>query len=88
MAVTFDEADIVQAFLADHDFSFEHVVDARSYIQTLGVTQYPRNLFLDTYGVVRYVERGVPVDVPASAGASVPAPGEAFAERLQALLAE
>lgn len=62
IAITYEKREAVASFLEKHPFEFYHLVDAKDFINQLGVKTYPMNLFLDKNGVVRYVKGGIPYE--------------------------
>jgi len=60
IAITYEKKAVVDAFLEKHDFNFMHVIDAKDFIDQLGVQSYPMNLFLDKKGILRYAKGGIP----------------------------
>ncbi len=61
VAITFEEAPEVTAFLQEHPFHFQHLIDSKSYIKNLGVKLYPKTLVLDQNLVIRHIV-GLPKD--------------------------
>ena len=59
IAITFDNEDDVNKFLKIHQFDFELVVNAKNFIDNLGIHTYPMNWFLDRNGIVKYVKNGI-----------------------------
>jgi thiol-disulfide isomerase/thioredoxin len=59
IAITFNDAEEVRGFLEKHSFDFMHLVDAEEFIDQLGNKAYPKNLFLDKEGVLRYALGGL-----------------------------
>ncbi|WP_282016095.1 TlpA family protein disulfide reductase [Marinifilum flexuosum] len=62
VAITYEKKEDVTSFLEKHPFEFQHLVDAKDFIDQLGIKTYPMNLFLDKNGVVRYVKGGIPYE--------------------------
>jgi thiol-disulfide isomerase/thioredoxin len=60
IAITYEKKAAVDTFLQKHDFNFKHVIDAKDFIDQLGVQSYPMNLFLDKKGILRYAKGGIP----------------------------
>lgn len=85
VAVTFDAKQDVQQFLEKHRFEFRHITDARSFTDSIGMTLFPRNIFIDRNGIVRRIENGVPY-VPGFAGKLVMGDGKEFEAYLGTLL--
>lgn len=63
ISITFDKAERVRTFLEKYDFDFDHYVNAKNYIDTLGIAAYPTSLFIDKNGVVKFAEGGIPMIV-------------------------
>jgi thiol-disulfide isomerase/thioredoxin len=63
VAVTFEPADKVAAFLQNHAFDFVQIADAKALTAALQIQTYPVNIFLDKYGVIQQVEGGIPYTV-------------------------
>lgn len=85
VAVTFDTRKDVQRFLEKHPFNFMHITDALSFTDSIGMTLFPRNIFIDRNGIVRRIENGVPF-VPNIAGKLVMGDGKEFESYLRAML--
>jgi thiol-disulfide isomerase/thioredoxin len=62
IAITYENNQEVEKFLNKFPFNFKHLVDASEFTDLLGMTSYPMNLFLDKYGVLKYVEGGIPYE--------------------------
>lgn len=60
IAITFEDKEKVLPFLKEHPFEFKKIIDAKEYIDQLGVTAYPKNIFIDKNGIVRRIENGIP----------------------------
>ena len=63
IAITYEKKEKVNSFLGKHDYNFNHLIDAKTYIKELGLKAYPMNLFLDKNGVVRYIKSAIPTNV-------------------------
>jgi cytochrome c biogenesis protein CcmG, thiol:disulfide interchange protein DsbE len=87
VAVTFDTKQDVQQFLKKQQFNFLHITDARAFMDSIGMTLFPRNIFIDREGIVRRIEDGVPF-VPNIAGKLVMGDGQEFERYLRDLLAQ
>ncbi|UII19435.1 TlpA family protein disulfide reductase [Fulvivirga ligni] len=59
VAMTFSKKDEVNKFTQKHPFQFTQVVDAASFIDSLGIMDYPTTIFIDKEGKLLYVEKGV-----------------------------
>lgn len=60
ISITYEKEEDVSVFLKKHPYNFKHLVDAKEFIDQLGITAYPLNVFLDKNGVLKYVKGGVP----------------------------
>jgi cytochrome c biogenesis protein CcmG, thiol:disulfide interchange protein DsbE len=60
IAITYEKADKVAAFLKKHDFDFMQVAGAEKWINAIQMTSFPVNIFLDKNGYVTRVENGIP----------------------------
>ncbi len=60
IAITYEKNEDVKEFLKKHSFNFKHLVNAEKFTDFLGIKAYPRNLFLDRNGVLKYVKGGIP----------------------------
>ena len=86
LAITFDPYEKVVPFLQKHAFAFDHAIEAGSFIDSLGLQGFPKNLFLDREGVVRHIADGIPYVI--KDGKLVMGEGEEFTGFLEALLNE
>jgi peroxiredoxin len=55
IAITFDEADKVKAFLKEHDFSYPVAAGQRDLIKLYGIAGYPTNVVIDKSGHVCFM---------------------------------
>lgn len=62
IAITYEKEEDVKNFLKKHPFNFEHLINAESFTDKLGIKAYPMNLFLDKNGVLTYVKGGIPYE--------------------------
>ncbi|MFO7673955.1 MAG: TlpA disulfide reductase family protein [Lutibacter sp.] len=62
ISITYENEKEVRNFLKKHPFNFKHLVNAKKFINLLGIKAYPMNLFLDKDGVLKYVKGGIPYD--------------------------
>ncbi|GAB1858432.1 hypothetical protein MHTCC0001_32690 [Flavobacteriaceae bacterium MHTCC 0001] len=60
VTITPDHKTTTTEFLKNKPFNFTHLVDARSYLEKLGNSSYPKNLFIDKNGIVKKIARGIP----------------------------
>ena len=59
IAITFESDTEVETFLKKHPFHFEHLINGQDLIDSLGISSFPRNLFLDKSGILKYVADGI-----------------------------
>ena len=60
VAITFENKDKIEAFLNKKPFDFEHLDDGVSYLkEDLKTNTYPKLVFVDKEGTVRFVENAV-----------------------------
>jgi thiol-disulfide isomerase/thioredoxin len=85
LAITYEGAAQVQAFLLKHRFDFLHVADAQALTDSLRMKAFPINIFLDREGIVRRVENGIPYERNAQ-GAFVMGDGKKIEAYLRELL--
>jgi len=62
IAITYEKKQDVEKFLKKHSFDFEHLVDAKDFIDQLGIQAYPMNLFLDKNSVLKHIKYGIPYE--------------------------
>lgn len=62
IAITYESDKEVEKFLKKHPFNFQHLVNGQDLIDSLGITAFPENLFLDKEGILKYVESGIPYE--------------------------
>ena len=60
IAVTYEKKEDVKNFLEKYPFHFKHLINAKEFTDQLGMKSYPKNLFLDKNGVLKYIENGIP----------------------------
>ncbi len=60
IAITYEKEEDVKNFLKKHPFEFKHLIEAKNFIDQLGIKAYPMNLFLDKNGVLKYIKNGIP----------------------------
>jgi thiol-disulfide isomerase/thioredoxin len=87
VAVTFDNKQDVQQFLKKQRFDFLHITDAKAFTDSIGMTLFPRNIFIDRDGIVRRIENGVPFERN-DAGKLVMGEGREFERYLRELLTQ
>ncbi|MCB4800300.1 TlpA family protein disulfide reductase [Neotamlana laminarinivorans] len=59
-ALTYETQQDVEKFLEKNDFTFNHIVDAKDFIDKMEIKTYPLNFFLDRNGIVKKVKYGIP----------------------------
>ena len=60
VAMTFNDETEVQKFLEKKNFKFHHITNARSMINEIKTKPYPENIFIDKFGNITHIERGLP----------------------------
>jgi thiol-disulfide isomerase/thioredoxin len=85
LAITYETEADVRRFLDKHQFAFTQLTDAQSLTDSLYMTSFPLNIFLDREGVVRRVEHGIPY-TPNAKGKLVMSDGKQFEQYLEQLL--
>lgn len=71
VAITFEKKEKVEKFLSQKDFEFTHIVNARDFINQLGLKTYPKNLFFDEEGILRKIENGIPYQIDSNQKMSI-----------------
>lgn len=59
VSMTFDEEPRVLKFLSRTDFEFTHIVNVEEYIEQIGSSPYPENIFISKQGTIEFIEGGV-----------------------------
>lgn len=59
VAITFEEAVKVHAFLVKRPFDFIHLTDAKKFIDGLALSAYPTTVLLDHKGTIQHVRGGL-----------------------------
>lgn len=85
IAITFEKKEVVAKFLKKHNYDFVQVVDAQSFMNELGVTGCPKNVFLNKNGKVVSVENGIPYEMKKDGNMKM-GDSKKFAEILRKLL--
>ncbi len=62
IAITYGSDRDVEKFLKKNSFNFQHLVNGQDLIDSLGITAFPKNIFLDKEGILKYVESGIPYE--------------------------
>lgn len=60
VAITFNNEQQVKSFLLKKDFNYEHIIDAKDFIDEIGLNTYPRNIILDKKGIVQSINYEIP----------------------------
>lgn len=60
VAITFEPTEKVIAFLKNKEFSFIQIANAELFTESMKITAYPANIFLDKNGIIRKKEAGIP----------------------------
>lgn len=61
ISITFNDKQEVAKFSERFSFDFDKYINAKEYIDGLGIQSYPASLFIDKNGIVKYAEGGVPI---------------------------
>jgi thiol-disulfide isomerase/thioredoxin len=59
ISITFDNKTTILDFFKTQDFNFTTIIGAREYLNTLGVSSYPKNIFIAKNGNVKTIKRGI-----------------------------
>lgn len=59
VAITFEEAAKVHAFLAKKPFDFIHLTNAKKFIDSIALSAYPTMVLLDREGTIQHVRGGL-----------------------------
>ncbi|MEZ2336752.1 TlpA family protein disulfide reductase [Mucilaginibacter sp. RCC_168] len=54
IAICLDPQNDVEKFIKDTPFTYQQVVDGKSYADSFGIQQFPVNVIIDKQGIVRY----------------------------------
>lgn len=60
VSITFDNKEIVSEFLKKQKFDYLHIINARKFTNEIGISGYPKNIFIDKNGIVRKIKYGIP----------------------------
>jgi cytochrome c biogenesis protein CcmG/thiol:disulfide interchange protein DsbE len=60
IAITYENKKSVESFLKKHKYNFIQIAGASEFIDTLGIKNFPKNIFIDRNGIVRRIEDGIP----------------------------
>jgi len=59
VAMTFDNDKKVLDFLNKNDFNFIHITNNKEFIDYIGTTPYPENIFISREGTIEFIEDGI-----------------------------
>ncbi|WCM41920.1 TlpA family protein disulfide reductase [Flavobacterium sp. CBA20B-1] len=85
IALTYETKEKVNSFLEKHKFNFNHIAEAKSFIEEMEVNVYPLNFFLDKNGIVKEVRYGIPKIKDEADGKIKMGDGKKFIEILEGL---
>jgi cytochrome c biogenesis protein CcmG/thiol:disulfide interchange protein DsbE len=60
IAITYEKTEKTKAFLKKHKFTFRQIANAEKFTNSMSMTAFPVNIFLDKNGIVRKIESGIP----------------------------
>lgn len=60
IAVTYEPTQKTKLFLKKHKYNFIQIANAQTFIDSMNMTSFPVNIFLDKDGIVRKIENGIP----------------------------
>jgi cytochrome c biogenesis protein CcmG, thiol:disulfide interchange protein DsbE len=60
IAITYESTEKTRMFLKEHRFDFIQVPDAKIFTNSMNMSTFPVNIFLDKNGVVKKIEKGIP----------------------------
>ena len=61
VSITFNNKNEVEKFLTKKEFNFIHLINAKDFLNTKKVNQYPLNIFLDKNGIVKFIDGNIPM---------------------------
>jgi thiol-disulfide isomerase/thioredoxin len=85
IAISYEDSKKVREFLLNHAYNFIQIADAEKFTNSLEMTSFPLNLFLDKDGKVVSVQAGIPYIEDNNKKAAI-GDGNAFEEILRKLL--
>jgi len=85
IAMTPENAEAVRTFLKTHRFRYTHITGAQAFMDQLGIDELPTTLFLDSRGIIRAVENGVPHHLNMQTGEMSLGDGKEFIAVLESL---
>lgn len=60
VAITFESTAKAKAFLKRYKFNFSQIANAKKFTESMNMSAFPVNIFLDKNGIVRKIENGIP----------------------------
>ena len=60
IAITFEPTEKTRAFLKKNKFNFTQIANAKKFTESLNMSAFPKNIFLDKNGIVKKIENGLP----------------------------
>jgi hypothetical protein len=85
VAITFEPTEKTRAFLKKRKFTFTQIADAKEFTESMHMSGFPVNIFLDKNGIVRKIEKGIPYIVDDNKKVKM-GNGKEFIETLRELL--
>lgn len=85
VAITFEPTEKARNFLKARKFSFIQIANAKVFTDSMHMSSFPANIFLDKNGIVRKIESGIPYIVDEN-GKMRMGDGNEFLETLRELL--
>lgn len=86
VSITFNTKKEVDEFFKTHRFDYLKIVDAKDFIDELGISAFPKNIFIDKDGIVKRIEDGIPYIAGEEKGEMKIGHGEDFETFIQELL--
>lgn len=85
VAITFESTEKTRTFLKKRKFTFTQIADAKEFTESMHMSAFPVNIFLDKNGIVRKIESGIPYIVDEKKKMKM-GDGKVFLEALRELL--
>ena len=85
IAITFESIEKTRTFLNRHKFSFTQIANAKNFTESMNMSAFPVNIFLDKNGIVRKIESGIPYIIDGEKKMKM-GDGKEFIETLRLLL--
>lgn len=86
VSITFNTKKEVDEFFKTHRFDYLKIVEAKDFIDELGISAFPKNIFINKDGIVKRIEDGVPYIADEGKGKMKIGNGEDFEAYIQELL--